>query len=333
LNIEDFNINDFDNIEDLEKLLEGDEDETEVDGFQGFKSGFVAIVGRPNVGKSTFLNRVVGQKVAIMSDKAQTTRNKIQAVYTSDEAQIVFIDTPGIHKPHNELGEFMNTSAYQSLDEVDAILMLVNAEEPIGPGDKFVIEKIKGKKTRKFLGVNKIDKVSPETLATFMQSIPNQEVFDGIIPLSALNGNNVESLVHTLVELLPEGPQYYPSDFLTDHPEYFVVSELIREQILKNTFDEIPHSVAVQVDSMQKDELDKVHVYATIIVDQKSQKGIIIGKGGKMIKKIGVEARKEIEALLGSGIYLELWVKIIKNWRNNKADLGNLGYNSKNYKN
>lgn len=333
MNIEDFNINDFDNIEDLEKLLEGDEDETEVDGFQGFKSGFVAIVGRPNVGKSTFLNRVVGQKVAIMSDKAQTTRNKIQAVYTSDEAQIVFIDTPGIHKPHNELGEFMNTSAYQSLDEVDAILMLVNAEEPIGPGDKFVIEKIKGKKTRKFLGVNKIDKVSPETLATFMQSIPNQEVFDGIIPLSALNGNNVESLVHTLVELLPEGPQYYPSDFLTDHPEYFVVSELIREQILKNTFDEIPHSVAVQVDSMQKDELDKVHVYATIIVDQKSQKGIIIGKGGKMIKKIGVEARKEIEALLGSGIYLELWVKIIKNWRNNKADLGNLGYNSKNYKN
>jgi len=333
LNIEDFNINDFDNIEDLEKLLEGDEDETEGDGFQGFKSGFVAIVGRPNVGKSTFLNRVVGQKVAIMSDKAQTTRNKIQAVYTSDEAQIVFIDTPGIHKPHNELGEFMNTSAYQSLDEVDAILMLVNAEEPIGPGDKFVIEKIKGKKTRKFLGVNKIDKVSPETLATFMQSIPNQEVFDGIIPLSALNGNNVESLVHTLVELLPEGPQYYPSDFLTDHPEYFVVSELIREQILKNTFDEIPHSVAVQVDSMQKDELDKVHVYATIIVDQKSQKGIIIGKGGKMIKKIGVEARKEIEALLGSGIYLELWVKIIKNWRNNKADLGNLGYNSKNYKN
>ncbi|OYQ66758.1 GTPase Era [Aerococcus sp. 1KP-2016] len=333
MNIEDFNINDFDNIEDLEKLLEGDEDETEGDGFQGFKSGFVAIVGRPNVGKSTFLNRVVGQKVAIMSDKAQTTRNKIQAVYTSDEAQIVFIDTPGIHKPHNELGEFMNTSAYQSLDEVDAILMLVNAEEPIGPGDKFVIEKIKGKKTRKFLGVNKIDKVSPETLATFMQSIPNQEVFDGIIPLSALNGNNVESLVHTLVELLPEGPQYYPSDFLTDHPEYFVVSELIREQILKNTFDEIPHSVAVQVDSMQKDELDKVHVYATIIVDQKSQKGIIIGKGGKMIKKIGVEARKEIEALLGSGIYLELWVKIIKNWRNNKADLGNLGYNSKNYKN
>ncbi|WP_233570013.1 GTPase Era [Aerococcus agrisoli] len=314
-------------------MLEGDEEETEEDGFQGFKSGFVAIVGRPNVGKSTFLNRVVGQKVAIMSDKAQTTRNKIQAVYTSDEAQIVFIDTPGIHKPHNELGEFMNTSAYQSLDEVDAILMLVNAEEPIGPGDKFVIEKIKGKKTRKFLGVNKIDKVSPENLAEFMQSIPNQEVFDGIIPLSALNGNNVEKLVDTLVDLLPEGPQYYPSDFLTDHPEYFVVSELIREQILKNTFDEIPHSVAVQVDSMQKDELDKVHVYATIIVDQKSQKGIIIGKGGKMIKKIGVEARKEIEALLGSGIYLELWVKIIKNWRNNKADLGNLGYNSKDYKN
>lgn len=332
MNIEDFNINDFDNFEDLEKLLEDDVEQEENDDFDGYKSGFVAIVGRPNVGKSTFLNRVVGQKVAIMSDKAQTTRNKIQAVYTTDEAQIVFIDTPGIHKPHNELGEFMNKSAYQSLDEVDAILMLVNAEEPIGPGDRFVLEKIKGYKTRKFLGVNKIDKVSPEAVAQFMETIPDQDMFDGIIPLSALNGNNVQTLVDTLVRLLPNGPQYYPSEFITDHPEYFVVSELIREQILTNTYEEIPHSVAVQVDSMQKDENDKVHVYATIIVDQKSQKGIIIGKGGKMIKKIGVESRKEIENLLGSGIYLELWVKIVKNWRNNKQNLGDLGYNTKNYK-
>lgn len=332
MNIEDFNINDFDNFEDLEKLLEDDVEQEENDDFDGYKSGFVAIVGRPNVGKSTFLNRVVGQKVAIMSDKAQTTRNKIQAVYTTDEAQIVFIDTPGIHKPHNELGEFMNKSAYQSLDEVDAILMLVNAKEPIGPGDRFVLEKIKGYKTRKFLGVNKIDKVSPEAVAQFMETIPDQDMFDGIIPLSALNGNNVQTLVDTLVRLLPNGPQYYPSEFITDHPEYFVVSELIREQILTNTYEEIPHSVAVQVDSMQKDENDKVHVYATIIVDQKSQKGIIIGKGGKMIKKIGVESRKEIENLLGSGIYLELWVKIVKNWRNNKQNLGDLGYNTKNYK-
>lgn len=331
MNIEDFNINDFDNIEDLEKLLEDDGAQVE-DNFDGYKSGFVAIVGRPNVGKSTFLNRVVGQKVAIMSDKAQTTRNKIQAVYTSEEAQIVFIDTPGIHKPHNELGEFMNKSAYQSLEEVDVILMLVNAEEPIGPGDKFVFEKIKNYKTRKFLGINKIDKVSPDTLADFIETIPNPDSFDGIIPLSALNGNNVGTLMDTLVNLLPTGPQYYPSDFITDHPEYFVVSELIREQILLNTYEEIPHSVAVQVDSMQKDELDRVHVYATIIVDQKSQKGIIIGKGGKMIKKIGVDARKEIENLLGSKIYLELWVKIIKNWRNNKSNLGDLGYNYKNYK-
>ena len=182
------------------------------------------------------------------------------------------------------------------------------------------------------MGVNKIDKVSPEALADFMQTIPSPESFDGIIPLSALNGNNVETLIDTLVGLLPTGPQYYPSEFITDHPEYFVVSELIREQILLNTYEEIPHSVAVQVDSMQKDELDRVHVYATIIVDQKSQKGIIIGKGGKMIKKIGVEARKEIENLLGSKIYLELWVKIIKNWRNNKTNLGDLGYNHKNYK-
>lgn len=296
---------------------------------QGFKSGFVAIVGRPNVGKSTLLNRVIGQKVAIMSSTAQTTRNKIQAVYTTDDLQIVFLDTPGIHKPKHELGEFMNKSAYQALDEVEAILMLVNAEEPIGPGDKFVMDKISEYDTPKFLAVNKVDTVSRENLLEFMDNIPNTDMFNQIVPISALEGNNVDTLLAELEKLMPEGPQYYPSDQVTDHPEFFVVSELIREQILNLTREEIPHSVAVTVDKMQKDEFDKVHVYANIIVNAKSQKGIIIGKNGTMIKRIGTGARKEIEILLGSKVYLELWVKIEKNWRDNDKNLKNFGYTNK----
>lgn len=294
-----------------------------------FKSGFIAIVGRPNVGKSTLMNQIVGQKVAIMSDKAQTTRNKIQAIYTSSHSQIIFIDTPGIHKPKNELDDYMLQSAYQALDEVEAILILVSADEKIGPGDRFIMDKIKDRESPAFLIVNKTDKVSGEELAAYMADIPNPQAFDQIIPLSALDSGEVEGLIAKLEELLPEGPQYYPADQLTDHPEYFVVSELIREQILLKTREEIPHSVAVTVDKMQKDELDRVHVYANIIVERKSQKGIIIGKGGKMIKSIGTGARKEIENLLGSKVFLELWVKVEKKWRDKKSLLKEFGYNTK----
>ena len=297
-----------------------------------FKSGFVAIVGRPNVGKSTFMNYVLGQKIAIMSDKAQTTRNKIQGVYTNQNCQIVFLDTPGIHKPKHELGNFMVESAYSALKEVDAIIFMVNAAEKRGPGDDFIIEKLKKIKTPVFLVLNKIDLISPDELLDRVESYQETIPFAGIIPISVLQGNNVQELMTTLTNHLPEGPQYYPSDQITDHPEYFVVSELIREKILHLTKEEIPHSVAVTVDKMQKDEFDKVHVYANIIVERPTQKGIIIGKGGKLLKEIGVRARKDIEQLLGNKVYLELWVKVEKDWRKKKSHLQDFGYRTTDYK-
>ena len=297
-----------------------------------FKSGFVAIVGRPNVGKSTFMNYVLGQKIAIMSDKAQTTRNKIQGVYTNQDCQIVFLDTPGIHKPKHELGNFMVESAYSALKEVDAVLFMVNAAEKRGPGDDFIIEKLKKIKTPVFLVLNKIDLISPDELLDRVESYQETIPFAGIIPISVLQGNNVQELMTTLTNQLPEGPQYYPSDQITDHPEYFVVSELIREKILHLTKEEIPHSVAVTVDKMQKDEFDKVHVYANIIVERPTQKGIIIGKGGKLLKEIGVRARKDIEQLLGNKVYLELWVKVEKDWRKKKSHLQDFGYRTTDYK-
>ena len=297
-----------------------------------FKSGFVAIVGRPNVGKSTFMNYVLGQKIAIMSDKAQTTRNKIQGVYTNQDCQIVFLDTPGIHKPKHELGNFMVESAYSALKEVDAVLFMVNAAEKRGPGDDFIIEKLKKIKTPVFLVLNKIDLISPDELLDRVESYQETIPFAGIIPISVLQGNNVQELMTTLTNHLPEGPQYYPSDQITDHPEYFVVSELIREKILHLTKEEIPHSVAVTVDKMQKDEFDKVHVYANIIVERPTQKGIIIGKGGNLLKEIGVRARKDIEQLLGNKVYLELWVKVEKDWRKKKSHLQDFGYRTTDYK-
>lgn len=297
-----------------------------------FKSGFVAIVGRPNVGKSTFMNYVLGQKIAIMSDKAQTTRNKIQGVYTNQDCQIVFLDTPGIHKPKHELGNFMVESAYSALKEVDAVLFMVNAAEKRGSGDDFIIEKLKKIKTPVFLVLNKIDLISPDELLDRVESYQETIPFAGIIPISVLQGNNVQELMTTLTNHLPEGPQYYPSDQITDHPEYFVVSELIREKILHLTKEEIPHSVAVTVDKMQKDEFDKVHVYANIIVERPTQKGIIIGKGGKLLKEIGVRARKDIEQLLGNKVYLELWVKVEKDWRKKKSHLQDFGYRTTDYK-
>ncbi len=297
-----------------------------------FKSGFVAIVGRPNVGKSTFMNYVLGQKIAIMSDKAQTTRNKIQGVYTKDDAQIVFLDTPGIHKPKHELGEFMVKSAYSALKEVDAVLFMVNVSEKRGPGDDFIVEKLKGIKTPIFLVLNKIDLVTPEVLLERVESYKDALDFAGVFPISVLQGNNVNELMEGLINALPEGPQYYPADQITDHPEYFVVSELIREKILQLTQEEIPHSVAVTVDKMQKDEFDKVHVYANIIVERKSQKGIIIGKGGRLLKEIGTRARRDIQQLLGNKVYLELWVKVEKDWRKRKSNLQEYGYRDTDYR-
>lgn len=298
---------------------------------EGFKSGLVSIIGRPNVGKSTLLNRIVGQKVAIMSDVPQTTRNKIQGVVTSDDSQIVFIDTPGIHKPQTRLNDFMLKSAYSTFNEVDLVLFMVNAAEKRGAGDNFILEKLKNLRTPKFLVINKIDQVKPEELLKIIMDYTSDNEFNEVIPISAIQGNNVDEMMVTIKKYMPEGPQFYPDDQVTDHPEYFVVSEFIREKILQLTKEEVPHSVAVVVESMLRNEDDKVHVHATIIVDRASQKGIIIGKGGKMLKEIGVRARRDIEAMLGDKIYLELWVKVQKDWRDKQSYLQDYGYRQKDY--
>ena len=297
-----------------------------------FKSGFVAILGRPNVGKSTFLNHVMGQKIAIMSDKAQTTRNKIMGIYTTDQEQIVFIDTPGIHKPKTALGDFMVEAAYSTLREVDTVLFMISADEARGKGDDMIMERLKAAKVPVILVVNKIDKVHPNQLLSQIDDYRKQMDFKEVVPISALQGNNVSHLVDILSENLEEGYQYFPADQITDHPERFLVSEMIREKVLLLTREEIPHSVAVIIDSMKRDEeTDKIHIRATIMVERDSQKGIIIGKGGSMLKKIGSMARRDIELMLGDKVFLETWVKVKKNWRDKKLDLADFGYNEKEY--
>lgn len=299
---------------------------------EGYKSGFVAIIGRPNVGKSTFLNRVIGQKIAIMSDKPQTTRNKIQGVYTTDDAQIIFIDTPGIHKPKHKLGDFMVKVAQSALQEVDLILFMVNAVEGLGRGDEFIIERLKQVQTPVFLVINKIDEVHPDDLLPLIEQYRSLHSFAEVIPISALQGNNVETLLQQIKNYLPEGPQYYPAHQVTDHPERFIIAEFIREKALHLTREEVPHSIAVVIDSIERREnSDTVYVAATIIVERDSQKGIIIGKRGQMLKEIGQRARADIEALLGSKVFLELWVKVQKDWRNKMAQLRDLGYREDEY--
>lgn len=299
---------------------------------KSFKSGFVTIVGRPNVGKSTFLNNVIGQKIAIMSDKPQTTRNKVQGVYTTDDSQIVFIDTPGIHKPKHKLGEFMLKVSKNALREVEVIMFMVNATQKLGAGDKYIMEMLKGTKTPVFLVVNKIDAVHPDELLKFIESFKNEFEFAEIVPISALQGNNVQKLLDTLKKYLPEGPQYYPADQVTDHPERFIIAELIREKVLHLTRDEVPHSVAVEIEKISKDqEKDLVHINASIIVERDSQKGIVIGKRGALLKEIGTRARKDIETLLGSKVFLELWVKVQKDWRDRASQLRDYGYRDDEY--
>ena len=296
-----------------------------------YKSGFVAIVGRPNVGKSTLLNRIVGQKIAIMSDKSQTTRNKIQGVYTTDEAQIVFIDTPGIHKPKHRLGDFMVATAYSAMREVDIVMFMVSADMKRGRGDDLIIERLKQSSVPVYLVINKIDTIHPDELLEIIDDYSKQMYFAEIVPISATEGNNFERLMETLVAQMPEGPQYFPEDQVTDHPERFIVSELIREKVLFFTRDEVPHSVAVTIESMKRNENNKIEIQATIIVERDSQKGIIIGKGGKMLKLIGTKARLDIENLLGSKVYLELWVKVQKDWRDKKTHLTDFGYREEDY--
>jgi GTPase len=296
------------------------------------KSGFISIIGRPNVGKSTFLNRVIGQKIAIMSDKPQTTRNKVQGVLTTEDSQLIFIDTPGIHKPKHKLGDFMMKVAQNTLKGVDLILFMVNAEEGFGRGEEFIIEKFQSVKTPIFLIINKIDKIHPDELFSLIGSYKEKHPFQEIVPISALEGNNVEHLLTVIKKYLPEGPQYYPADQVTDHPERFIVSELIREKALHLTREEIPHSLAVVIDKMERrQDKDVIHVMATVIVERDSQKGIVIGKQGSMLKEIGKLARTDIENLLGSKVFLELWVKVQKDWRNKMAQLRDYGFRDDDY--
>ena len=298
---------------------------------KGYKSGFVSIIGRPNVGKSTFLNRIIGQKIAIMSDKPQTTRNKIQGVYTENDAQVIFIDTPGIHKPKHKLGDFMVKMAQTTLKEVDIVLFMVNAVEGFGRGEEFIIEKLKETKQPVFLVINKIDQLHPEQLLELIDQYRKLHEFAEIVPISALDGNNVDALIGTIKKYLPEGPQYYPENQVTDHPERFIIAELIREKVLHLTREEVPHSVAVVIDAIQKREGGAVYINATIVVERASQKGIIIGKQGKTLKEFGKRSRIYIEALLGSKVFLEVWVKVQKDWRNKMSQLRDLGFREDEY--
>ncbi|OOC60504.1 GTPase Era [Paenibacillus ihbetae] len=291
-----------------------------------FKSGFVAIIGRPNVGKSTLMNQVIGQKIAIMSDKPQTTRNKIHGVYTTPDSQIVFLDTPGIHKRQSKLGDYMNQTALGTLGEVEAVLFLVDASEGIGGGDRFIAEQLSKIKTPVMLVMNKIDKIEPPALLPLIEEYRKLHNFAEIVPISAKLGSNVETLLDQIQKYLPPGPQYYPEDQVTDHPEQFVCAELIREKILHMTREEVPHSIAVTIEDMRVEENGTVYISAVIFVERDSQKGIIIGKQGALLKEVGKQARQDIQRLLGSKIFLELWVKVKKDWRNQERVLRDLGF-------
>lgn len=295
-----------------------------------FKSGFVSIVGRPNVGKSTLMNNVVGEKIAIMSDKPQTTRNTIQAVYTDEEAQVVFLDTPGIHKPKNKLGEFMVKSATDAFKNVDLVLFVVDESKKIGPGDRKIIDDLKNIKTPVVLVLNKIDQLNEEELFDLMKMYNAEGVFEQIVPISALKGRNINELLKVIKSHLEEGPKYFPDYMITDQPERVLVSELIREKVLHYIHDEVPHGVAVEIERM-KSRKDKeiVDISAVIYCERDSHKGIIIGKNGRKLKGIGKSARADIELLLGSQANLQLWVKVKENWRNLQNYISNFGYTEK----
>ncbi|RDY23960.1 GTPase Era [Romboutsia maritimum] len=295
-----------------------------------FKSGFVSIVGRPNVGKSTLMNNVVGEKIAIMSDKPQTTRNTIQAVYTDEKCQIVFLDTPGIHKPKNKLGEFMVKSATDAFKNVDLVLFVVDESKKIGPGDRKIIEDLRNINTPIVLVLNKIDQLEESDLFDLMKMYHSEKLFKEIVPISALKGRNVKELLKVIQNSLEEGPKYFPDYMITDQPERVLVSELIREKVLHYVHDEIPHGVAVEIEKM-KSRKDKeiVDVSAVIYCERDSHKGIIIGKNGRKLKGIGKAAREDMELLLGSQINLQLWVKVKENWRNLQNYVSNFGYTDK----
>jgi GTP-binding protein Era len=293
-----------------------------------FKSGFVTLIGRPNVGKSTLMNCIIGQKIAIISNKPQTTRNRIQTVYTSEEGQIVFLDTPGIHKAKNKLGDYMVTVAEKTLSEVDVILWLVEPSNFIGAGERHIIEQLKKGKTPVILVINKIDTVKKEQLLEYIDTYRKEYDFAEIVPVSALKAENIKELLKCIMKYLPYGPAFYDEDTVTDQPVRQIVAELIREKTLRLLSDEIPHGVAVSIESM-KYKKNIVDIEATIFCERDSHKGIIIGKNGAMLKKIGSMARRDIEELLEKQANLQLWVKVKKDWRDSDFLLKNFGYQEK----
>lgn len=294
-----------------------------------FKSGFVALIGRPNVGKSTLINNILHQKISIISPKPQTTRNRIQGIYTTEEEQIIFIDTPGVHKPKHQLGEFMNKESLSTLSDVDLIMFIIDGTQDFGSGDEFLIEQFNKVNTPVFLVVNKIDLIKNkgrlmENVLKFINAYQFKEVFY----ISALSGENIDKLITSISGNLEVGPMYFPKDQVSDHPEHFIIGEIIREKVLLLTREEVPHSIAVVIEEMKNDEEnpDLINIRATIYVERTSQKKIIIGNKGKMMKEIGTLARKEIVMLLGQKVFLELWVKVEEDWRNKKSQLKRMGY-------
>lgn len=295
-----------------------------------FKSGFVSIVGRPNVGKSTLMNNVIGEKIAIMSDKPQTTRNTIQAVYTNEDCQIVFLDTPGIHKPKTKLGEFMVNQATDAFKNVDVVLFVVDESKKIGPGDRKIMEDLRNVKTPVVLVINKMDLIEEADLFNLMKLYNEEGIFKEIVPVSALKGRNVKELLKVIEGYLEEGPKYFPDYMITDQPERVLVSELIREKVLHFVHDEVPHGVAVEIERMKfREDKNIIDISAVICCERSSHKGIIIGKNGRKLKGIGKSAREDMELLLGAKVNLQLWVKVKENWRNSQNYISDFGYNDK----
>ena len=290
-------------------------------------SGFAAIVGRPNVGKSTLTNGLIGEKIAIMSDRPQTTRNKIMCILNTENAQIMFLDTPGIHKPHHKLGEYMVRTAESTLKEVDVILFVIDVSEKRGAGENYILELLQKVKTPVILVANKIDKLQDKSkLFNIINEYTALYNFAAVVPVSALEDKEFPGLVEEITKHLPEGPDYFPDDMITDQPERVIAAEMIREKVLLSTRDEVPHSIAVEVDEFKVRENEDVYIRATIFVERDSQKGIVIGAKGSLLKKIGQQARRDIEALLGCKVFLELWVKVKADWRNKDKALKQFGY-------
>ena len=291
------------------------------------KVGFVSIVGRPNAGKSTLINSIIGSKVAIVSDKAHTTRNNIQGIYNDDDSQIIFIDTPGIHKPMHKLGKYMNSQSYYSIEDTNVILFMVDATEKIGKGDKFILKKLKEVDSNVFLVLNKVDRIKKENLFPMIEEYNKLFDFKEIIPISALKKDNIDDLIKTIKKYLDEGERYYSEDYYTDKSINFMVSEIVREKVLNLTHEEVPHAVTCVLEKYEE-EKNSIHINVLIIVEREGIKRILVGHSGSMIKEIGIEARKDIEELVGKKVYLELFVKTVNNWREKDKYLTEFGFNN-----